>query len=138
MIRLRVLENKMLDVNLPNIEFNIIQFPHYDLLSLTRYLTLPISSIDNNPHLVGSSIVPVNNNIIPCQGGSCKKRRKTVVHIVAPVILALIMLIVMVYVFRRINQRRRKRGKLFFFFFYIDLLKRRIFTITFCILTNYL
>ncbi|KAJ8638568.1 hypothetical protein MRB53_012835 [Persea americana] len=67
-------------------------------------------SIDNNPHLVGSSIGPVNNNIIPCQGGSCKKRRKTVVHIVAPVVLALIMLIVMVYVSRRINQRRRQRG----------------------------
>ena len=79
-----------------------------------------VASIDNNPNLIGSSNVNVNNDTEPCQVGSCKKHRKVLVPVLASVIPALILLILAVLQLQNFAQRRTQRGKVSIFTFFFN------------------
>ncbi|KAJ8638601.1 hypothetical protein MRB53_012868 [Persea americana] len=75
-------------------------------------LTSIQSSVDNNPNLIEPSNVNVNNDINPCQVGSCKKRRKLVVPVLASVIPLLVLLTIAFFVLWKLSQRRNQRGNI--------------------------
>ncbi|RWR78194.1 putative LRR receptor-like serine/threonine-protein kinase [Cinnamomum micranthum f. kanehirae] len=66
-------------------------------------------SVGNNPNLIEPSNVNVNNDINPCQVGSCKKRRKVLVPVLASVIPSLVLLTIAIFVLWKLSQRRHQR-----------------------------
>ncbi|KAJ8638589.1 hypothetical protein MRB53_012856 [Persea americana] len=68
--------------------------------------------VDNNPNLIEPSNVNVNNDINPCQVGSCKKRQKVLVPVLVSVIPSLVLLTIAVFVLWKLSQRRNQRGNI--------------------------
>lgn len=90
--------------------FFLCHFLHRILILLS--ITLLVASVDNNPNLIEPSNVNVNNDINPCQVGSCKKRRKVLVPVLASVIPSLVLLTIAVFVLWKLSQRRNQRGNI--------------------------
>eukprot|EP00268_Persea_americana_P002756 TRINITY_DN10848_c1_g1_i7.p1 TRINITY_DN10848_c1_g1~~TRINITY_DN10848_c1_g1_i7.p1 ORF type:complete len:104 (+),score=10.69 TRINITY_DN10848_c1_g1_i7:285-596(+) len=77
-----------------------------------------VASVSNNPNLIGSSNVNVNNDTEPCQVGTCKKHQKVLVPVLASVIPALVLLIIAVLLyFKNFHRGEDKEVKFLFSLF---------------------